>query len=1116
MKDKLDIFTGSASDPFDVYQWLRHVELAAMCHEWPEGKQLATALMNLRGPALCWLDSLDMTREYTWEFFKTSLISRFGEKPQQIIDKIYSRCQQAIEDVGSYTDDFVFLLSRAAQSGNHIPVPMQLTVYIEGLLPYLQDAVIVKEPQTMEEAIKAAKYLEFHKARNVTKKGNKNANSHMFQVNGNTHGFFNERPPPRHSYLPHPQHHYQQPGPPRHPNPRRDHDYRNNNQSRPNHSGRPNQINNNNADVAALTKQIGDLQIKLSQLDSTADFNTFNFDHDDYQEDDLDAYNSVNNHGSTWPAHYDQSHFDQYADIEMRDAPAYPEHRPKQRRGFDPRSNSNQSATTGHAHANRRPQNVRGFQLNNQPQPNSVPQGRPQSRDRPSQSARNHPAPPNVRRGPSNPTHTSNDRPAHDANVRNSQPSARNDRVIEMPPIQRRVATRSKQDMIGQIESMPYKLSLGELIRVAPSVRKKLSDRLNSIEQETRESYNQANFCDAALPDIDDICSLRSQDSGCLLNTEDIDPQQTTFNKDHAKPSATTGVLKAMVRIAKNHVSAIVDSGASHCMISAILIDAIIQHYLMHIDECQLTLVVPNLTWAPWYPKIFQYFQVIGFYQTGSQILQVSPSQTLWQHHPTPATQWQTLICRGKASQELDSELGNESWAWPYICHDSTLDEELSNPQVGHIQLGNKDSDYLHNDQKDILNQAITEYNDVIAWSEDCVGRTNLQALPIDTGDTLPIKQRPYRHSKAEDEIIEAEVLKWLRQDIIEQSHSPWSSPVVLVPKKAINPNDPLEPKRHRLCIDFRRLNDVTKTDSFPLPIMQDALDGLGKSKVFSIIDLRSAFLQLPLKPEDKEKTAFTTKSGLYQFTTLPFGLKNSPSIFQRLMHNVLNGLLHKTCMVYLDDIIVFSESFELHMQDIKQVFDRLRQFNLKIHPEKTVLATDCVIYLGHKCSAEGILPDPTKLHAVANLQPPQTVTDVRSFLGLVGYYRRFIKDFALIAEPLHILLHKNEPWYWESPQQQAFENLKDTLLTAPILTRPDFDRPFILQTDWSGTAIGAILAQQDELGNEHVVAYWSRALQAAEKNYSATEGEALAAVKSVIHFRPYLHGHRFQLAKTA
>jgi hypothetical protein len=290
---------------------------------------------------------------------------------------------------------------------------------------------------------------------------------------------------------------------------------------------------------------------------------------------------------------------------------------------------------------------------------------------------------------------------------------------------------------------------------------------------------------------------------------------------------------------------------------------------------------------------------------------------------------------------------------------------------------------------------------------------------------------------------------------------------------------------------------------------MQDALDNLKQSKFFSIIDLRSAFLQLPLLPADKEKTAFTIRSGLYQFNTLPFGLKNSPAVFQGLLHPVLGDFLYQSCMVYLDDIFVFSTDFESHMQDLRQIFGRLREYRLKIHPEKRTLATNSIIYLGHLCTSEGVLPDPAKLEAVQTIPPPTSVTEVRSFLGLIGYYRRFIHGFSAVAEPLHALLHKDYAWVG---LQEAFETLRGHLLTAPILIRPDYDQDFILQTDWSGIAIGAILAQQHDDGKEHVVAYWSRSLNSAELNYSASEGEAMAALKAIQHFRQYLHGRRFQL----
>ena len=540
------------------------------------------------------------------------------------------------------------------------------------------------------------------------------------------------------------------------------------------------------------------------------------------------------------------------------------------------------------------------------------------------------------------------------------------------------------------------------------------------------------------------------------------------------------------------------------------LIDQVIDRYIEFIDTCQLTLVVPNWTWAPWYPKLMQYFHLVEFFQYGSAILTVG-SDTMRPQQSFKETRWQFKICRGKTLSEVDQ---HRYWGAPYQHSQpipaTTTDSSLE-PQY-QVCIGRKEGSQLTPTQEATVNTVLTTFQDTFAWTEAEVGQTFIHAPPINTGDAQPLKQRPYRNSRHEDEIIQKQVEPWLEQGVIERSASAWSSPVVLVPKKALDPDNHAEEKRYRMCIDYRKLNALTQTDSFPLPNMQDALDSLGQSTVFSIIDLRSAFLQLPLQLADKEKTAFTVKSGLYHFNTLPFGLKNSPSVFQRLMHRVLGDLMYHICMVYLDDIIVYSQSFEEHMEDLTTVFNRLRRFQLKVHPEKTILATDQVIYLGHLCSAASIAPEPHKLAAVETIQPPTTITGVRSFLGLIGYYRRFVKDFAAIALPLYYLLHNDVAWTWTEEQQTAFETLRQRLLQAPILAQPNFGRGFILQTDWSTQGIGAVLTQKDDDNKEHPVSYYSRSLTSAEMNYSASEGEALAVVAAVRQYRPYLHGKKFFL----
>ena len=338
----------------------------------------------------------------------------------------------------------------------------------------------------------------------------------------------------------------------------------------------------------------------------------------------------------------------------------------------------------------------------------------------------------------------------------------------------------------------------------------------------------------------------------------------------------------------------------------------------------------------------------------------------------------------------------------------------------------------------------------------------------INTGRSTPIKQRPRRLPYAYRDEADQQIQEMLANGIITPSVSPWSSPIVLVRKKNVD---------LRFCVDYRKLNQITDNDSHPLPLISDLLDSVKDAKYFSLLDLRSGYWQIPVAQEDRAKTAFVTQNGLYEFTRMPFGLKTAPATFQRAMEVILAGLTFEICLCYLDDVIVFGKTLTEHNDRLKTVLTRFRDNNLRVKLAKCVFASPQVTYLGHCISQQGVSPDPTKLTAVAEIPLPSNIKEVRTFLGLTGYYRRFIPNYATVAQPLTKLTSKEycNNFVWTDECTAAFDKLKQLLCSAPILCYPDFDREFILQTDASDVGLGAVLSQIDKSGNEHVVAYASK-----------------------------------------
>jgi len=384
------------------------------------------------------------------------------------------------------------------------------------------------------------------------------------------------------------------------------------------------------------------------------------------------------------------------------------------------------------------------------------------------------------------------------------------------------------------------------------------------------------------------------------------------------------------------------------------------------------------------------------------------------------------------------------------------------------------------------------------------IGRTNLLSMSIDTSSHAPISLPPYQASPNERRLIDAQLEELEAQGIIEDSNSPWAAPVVLVRKKDGGA---------RVCVDYRRLNALTKTDCYPIPRIDDLLAHLAGKKWFSTFDANKGFHQVPLScSEDREKTAFRTHAGLKQFTCMPFGLKNGPAVFQRLMDRVLGKHKWRIALVYIDDLIIFSDTFEEHMEHCATVLKLVAQSGLTLSPKKTRLCYQEITALGHCISNLGLGTAKGKIQAVAQWKVPRNAKQVQQFLGLATYYRRFVQGFASTAQPLTRLLAKGAVFRWGPEEAAAFQALKAALISSPILAHPNYAAPFQLYTDASGIGLGAILSQRNAQGHEAVICYTSRQLRPEERNYSATELECLAIVWALRKLHAYVDGAQVEL----
>ena len=421
-------------------------------------------------------------------------------------------------------------------------------------------------------------------------------------------------------------------------------------------------------------------------------------------------------------------------------------------------------------------------------------------------------------------------------------------------------------------------------------------------------------------------------------------------------------------------------------------------------------------------------------------------------------------------------------------------------------ELFDKSAGKLTVEQASMLRDLLTENSDLFANSPSDLGKTNVVEHTIDTGTAKPIKQAARRPPKTlagkEDEIIQEQ----LKAGVIRESTSPWASPMVYVMKK----DGTIRP-----CVDYRKLNENTLKDAYPLPQIDDCLDSFENAKYYSTLDLQSGYWQIAMAEKDKPKTAFVTRSGLYEYNTMPFGLCKAPSTFQRCMELIFRSMQWKIVLIYLDDIIIFSETFETHLERINMVFKRLRSAGFKLKASKCELFRPEVSFLGHTISRFGIRPSPDKVQAVKNWKQPQTVTQVRSFLGFSSYYRRYMQNFSVRAAPLNRLLEAGQAFIWTDDHENAFQDLKSALTGEEVMAFPQDNGLFILDTDASDYGIGSVLSQiqySEVIGKdvERTISFASKSLTKIQRRYCVTRRELLAVVVFVQHFKQYLLGRKF------
>ena len=492
----------------------------------------------------------------------------------------------------------------------------------------------------------------------------------------------------------------------------------------------------------------------------------------------------------------------------------------------------------------------------------------------------------------------------------------------------------------------------------------------------------------------------------------------------------------------------------------------------------------------------------------------------------TPGRRKETQVCHInmlKAYHEkpkpelvtLNNRLGLESPTHSKDCVGQVAEKEEDTVSVSEVRLENGQqpiklqNSQILNDlgtklshlplvQRKELAEVITQYREVFP---DVPSKTNLIEHDVDVGDYAPIKQHPYRVSPMKKELLDKEVQYMLENDIIEESQSNWSSPCILVPK---------HDGGFRFCTDFRKVNDKTKSDSFPIPRIADCIDQIGNAKFVSTFDMLKGYWQVPLTQRAREISAFVTPSGLYQYKVMPFGMKNAPATFQRMVNKLVRDI--DGCEGYIDDVVIFSDNWSDHIRQIKHFFQIMREAKLTINLMKSEFGKATVKYLGHIVGQGQVRPLDAKIQTIVKYPIPTSRKELARFLGMAGYYRNFCLNFSDIAAPLTNLLSKKVKFVWTDDCQMAFDKVKLLLQKSPVLKSPDYEKPFKLIIDSSDVGTGSVLVQEASDGLDHPVSYFSKKFLKYQKNYSVVEKETLGLVLALEHFDVYLGSTPFKI----